>query len=229
MIYQNHLKRILDIMLSGFGLVVLSPVFVIVAIFVRLLLGAPVVFRQKRPGLNENIYTMFKFRTMTNERDDEGNLLPDSERLTAFGKWLRSTSLDELPELFNIIKGDMSIVGPRPQLVRDMVFMTDQQRRRHTVLPGLTGWAQVNGRNSVNWEEKLKLDLEYIDNITLLRDIKIILMTVVKVFRKEDISASGMDTAEDYGDYLVRIGQVSHDEYREKQKQSCSLIERASR
>src|SRR5690554_2980702 len=150
-IYQRYLKRPMDFILSLIALIVLSPVLLVTALLVKIKLGSPVIFKQQRPGLNEKIFTMYKFRTMTDERDENGELLPDSVRLTRFGKFLRSTSLDELPELFNILKGDMSIVGPRPQLVRDMVFMTSEQRKRHDVLPGLTGWAQVNGRNNITW------------------------------------------------------------------------------
>ena len=156
---------------------------------------------------------MYKFRTMTDERDKEGNLLPDDVRLTSFGKKLRSTSLDELPELFNILKGDMSIVGPRPQLVKDMIFMTEEQRKRHTVRQGLTGWAQVNGRNAISWEDKINYDLQYIQDITFINDLKIIFQTLVKVFKKEDISTEGMETAEDLGDYLLRTHQISQQEY----------------
>ena len=201
-IYRRFLKRPMDFILSLMAIIVLSPVLIIVAILVRLKLGSPVLFKQKRPGLNEKIFTMYKFRTMTDEKDENGELLPDSVRLTKFGRMLRSTSLDELPELFNILKGDMSIVGPRPQLIRDMVFMTGEQRQRHSVHPGLTGWAQVNGRNNVTWEEKLSLDLEYIVDISFVRDWKIIFMTVAKVFKKDDIATEGLDTAEDFGDYL---------------------------
>jgi undecaprenyl phosphate N,N'-diacetylbacillosamine 1-phosphate transferase len=154
-----------------------------------------------------------KLITMTDERDENGELLPDEIRLIRFGKLLRSTSLDELPELFNIIKGDMSVVGPRPQLVRDMVFMTPEQRQRHSVLPGLSGWAQINGRNNITWEEKLALDLEYIENITFFSDMKIVLMTFVKVFKSDGISTDGMDTAEDLGDYLLRERKISENEY----------------
>jgi|LSQX01.2.fsa_nt_gb lipopolysaccharide/colanic/teichoic acid biosynthesis glycosyltransferase len=212
-LYNKYFKRLLDIIFSLVAIIVLSPVFLIVALLVKINLGSPVIFKQKRPGLNEKIFTMYKFRTMTDERDEKGELLPDSDRLTKFGKFLRATSLDELPELFNILKGDMSIVGPRPQLIKDMVFMTDEQRRRHTVLPGLTGWAQINGRNDITWEEKLELDLEYVDNISFSKDCKIIFKTVIKVFKREGISAKGMDTAEDYGDYLLRIKKIGEDEY----------------
>ena len=223
-IYRRFLKRPMDFILSLMAIIVLSPVLIIVAILVRLKLGSPVLFKQKRPGLNEKIFTMYKFRTMTDEKDENGELLPDSVRLTKFGRMLRSTSLDELPELFNILKGDMSIVGPRPQLVRDMVFMSEEQRQRHSVHPGLTGWAQVNGRNNVTWEEKLSLDLEYIVDISFVRDWKIIFMTVAKVFKKDDIATEGMDTAEDLGDYLLRVGKVNKFEYEENQELSRELL-----
>lgn len=161
---------------------------------------------------------------MTDEQDVEGNLLPDEKRLTAFGKKLRSTSIDELPELFNILKGDMSIVGPRPQLVQDMIFMKEKHRKRHTIRPGLSGWAQVNGRNAIDWEKKLDLDIEYLKNITFKNDIKIIFITIFKVFQKEGITMECMDTAEDYGDYLLRIGKITKEEYDKKQKESSQYI-----
>lgn len=156
--------------MSLIAIIILSPVLLLIAALVKIKLGSPVIFKQKRPGLNEKIFTLYKFRTMTDARDENGMLLPDNVRLTRFGRMLRSTSLDELPELFNILKGDMSFVGPRPQLVKDLVFMTPQQRKRHSVLPGLTGWAQINGRNGITWEEKLELDLEYIKNISFFKD-----------------------------------------------------------
>ncbi|MFC4620462.1 sugar transferase [Camelliibacillus cellulosilyticus] len=212
-LYRRFIKRPMDFTLALISIIVLSPVFLIVAILIRVNLGHPVIFKQKRPGLNEKIFTMYKFRTMTEERDENGKLLPDSVRLTKFGKLLRSTSLDELPELFNILKGDMSIVGPRPQLVKDIVFMTPKQRQRHSVLPGLTGLAQINGRNCVTWEEKLLFDMEYLNHITLIGDLKIILMTIVKVFKKDGINSEGMETAEDLGDYLLRKKKISEDEY----------------
>lgn len=171
--YAKYIKRILDFILSLIALIVLSPVLLVVAILVRIKLGSPIIFKQQRPGKDEKIFTLYKFRTMTDKKDENGNLLPDSERLTKFGKVLRSTSLDELPELVNILKGDMSIVGPRPLLIRDMLFMTDEQRKRHTVRQGLTGLAQINGRNNINWEEKLEYDLQYIKNITFVGDVKI--------------------------------------------------------
>lgn len=214
-IYRRFLKRPMDFILSLMAIIVLSPVLIILAILVRTKLGSPILFKQERPGLNEKIFTMYKFRTMSDERDQNGELLPDNIRLTRFGKILRTTSLDELPELLNILKGDMSIVGPRPQLTRDMVFMTSEQRQRHSVLPGLTGWAQVNGRNNVTWEMKLDLDLDYIKKVTLLKDWKIIFLTIVKVFKRDDISTDGMETAEDLGDYLLRIGKVDRENYKE--------------
>ena len=222
-LYIRLFKRLMDFILSLIAIIVLSPVLLVVAILVRTKLGSPVIFKQKRPGLNEKIFILYKFRTMTDERDKFGELLLDSVRLTKFGKFLRSTSLDELPELFNILKGDMSIVGPRPQLVVDMVFMTPEQRQRHWVLPGLTRWAQINGRNGVTWEEKLGLDLEYIDDITFIGDWKIIYMTVAKVFKRYGISAEGMDTAEDLGDYLLRTGHISKEKYKECLQESREL------
>lgn len=214
--YRKYIKRILDFTLSLIALIVLSPILLITAILVRIKLGSPVIFKQQRPGKNEKIFTLYKFRTMTDKKDEEGNLLPDSERLTKFGKLLRSTSLDELPELINILKGDMAIVGPRPQLIRDMVFMTDVQRKRHTVRQGLTGLAQVNGRNNVTWEEKINYDLQYIEKITFLEDVKIILKTVGKVFARKDIETEGMETAEDLCDYLLRTEKITEKEYEEK-------------
>ncbi|OFD36889.1 sugar transferase [Bacillus mycoides] len=219
-IYGRFIKRPMDFILSLIAIILLSPVILIVSILVKTKLGSPVLFKQKRPGLDEKVFMMYKFRTMTDERDENGELLPDDIRLTKFGKFLRSTSLDELPELFNILKGDMSIVGPRPQLVRDMVFMTREQRKRHNVLPGLTGWAQVNGRNCVTWEEKLNFDLQYIDDISFLGDWKIIFITISKVFKRDGISTEGMETAEDLGDYLLRIGQVDKETYIRRMEES---------
>ena len=217
--YERFVKRPLDCVLAFMALILLSPVLGIVALLIKRKLGPPVLFTQMRPGLidpktgRERIFKIYKFRTMTDERDQEGNLLPDEMRLTAFGKLLRSTSLDELPELWNIIKGDMAVIGPRPQLVRDMVFMSDEQRQRHTVRPGLSGLAQIRGRNAISWEEKLSSDLEYIKKITFLTDIKIILKTVWKVLKREGISEDGMDTAVDYGDYLLESGKIDQRSY----------------
>ena len=223
-VYARYIKRILDVLLSGCALVVLTPVLLIVAVLVRTKLGSPIIFCQERPGKDEKIFKMYKFRSMTDARGENGELLPDEVRLTKFGRALRSTSLDELPELWNIFKGDMSIVGPRPQLVRDMVFMTPEQRLRRTVMPGLTGLAQVSGRNAISWEDKLATDLRYIRRITFLGDVKIVLLTVKKVFCREDISAEGMDTAEDLGDYLLRTAQVSEEAYQELQAESKALL-----
>jgi lipopolysaccharide/colanic/teichoic acid biosynthesis glycosyltransferase len=225
-IYSRFFKRPMDFILSLCAIIVLAPVLLVIAILVRIKLGSPVLFKQKRPGLNEKIFTLYKFRTMTDERNENGELLPDEIRLTRFGKFLRSTSLDELPELFNIIKGDMSIVGPRPQLVRDMVFMTPEQRQRHSVLPGLSGLAQVNGRNCVAWEDKFKYDLQYIENITFIGDWKIILRTIMNVFKRDGINADGMATAEDFGDYLLRVGIINENTYSVGLEKSKQLIMR---
>lgn len=197
-IYKRFIKRPMDFILSLIAIIVLSPVFLIVALLVRIKLGSPVIFKQQRPGLNEKIFTMYKFRTMTDERDENGELLPDSVRLTKFGKFLRSTSLDELPELFNILKGDMSIVGPRPLLVQYLPLYNDHQKRRHEVRPGLTGLAQVNGRNAISWEEKFDLDVRYVDHVSFIGDWKIILLTVKKVFVREGINSETAATMEPF-------------------------------
>lgn len=194
--YKKYLKRLMDFSLSFIALILLSPIFLMVALLVRLKLGSPIIFSQARPGKNEEIFRMYKFRTMTDERDAQGELLPDSVRLTKFGRILRSTSLDELPELWNIIKGDMSIVGPRPLLVQYLELYNPTQKRRHEVRPGLTGLAQISGRNAISWEEKFALDVEYIDEITFLNDCKIILITIKKVFVKEGISSDTSQTME---------------------------------
>jgi lipopolysaccharide/colanic/teichoic acid biosynthesis glycosyltransferase len=211
--YQKYFKRLFDFVCSFLALIVLSPVLLVIAVLVRIKLGTPVIFKQKRPGLHEKIFILYKFRTMSDQKDEQGNLLPDEVRLTKFGKMLRLTSLDELPELWNILKGDMSIVGPRPQLIKDMVFMTDEQRKRHSVLPGLTGLAQVNGRNAIGWEARLQYDLNYIKKITFFKDISLILKTVVKTVRKEGISQEGMDTSLDLGDYLVSKNLITKSMY----------------
>ncbi len=213
LIYQKYIKRILDIIFSFIAILVLSPIMITIAILVRTNLGTPIIFKQKRPGKNENIFEMYKFRSMTNEKDSNGNLLPDELRLSHFGKKLRETSLDELPELFNILKGDMSIVGPRPQLIKDMVFMTPHQRKRHTVLPGLTGLAQINGRNNIAWDEKIKWDLQYIQNISFHLDLAIIVITIYKVLKRKDIATNGLETSEDLGDYLLRTGKIDITQY----------------
>lgn len=197
-IYRRFLKRPMDFILSLVAIVVLSPVLIIVGVLVRFKLGSPVLFKQKRPGLNEKIFTMYKFRTMTDEKDENGELLPDSVRLTKFGRMLRSTSLDELPELLNILKGDMSIVGPRPLLIQYLGLYNDHQKRRHEVRPGLSGHAQVNGRNAISWEDKFNLDVEYVDNVGFIGDWKIIFLTIKKVFVKEGISSDTSVTMEPF-------------------------------
>ena len=191
---NDYLKRFLDIIFSFILLVLLMPVYLLVYVFVRIKLGAPAIFKQKRPGKNAKIFTMYKFRTMTDEKDEKGHLLPDEKRLTKFGQFLRKTSLDELPELYNILKGDMSFVGPRPLLVKYLKRYNKEQMRRHKVPPGLTGWAQVNGRNAISWEEKFKLDVWYVDHRNLWLDIKIVLKTVIQVFRREGINQEGQAT-----------------------------------
>lgn len=213
--YERFFKRIVDIICAALAIVVFSWLYIIVAVLVRIKLGGPVIFKQKRPGKDEKIFTLYKFRTMTDERGEDGELLSDDIRLTKFGKFLRSTSLDELPEAFNILFGDMSVIGPRPQLIRDMVFMTKEQRRRHSVRPGLSGLAQIKGRNGITWEEKLDYDLQYIDDgITFIGDAKIVFMTVWTAFVKKDgISQAGMDTAEDLGDYLLHSRKITQADY----------------
>lgn len=224
--YSRYFKRLFDVLCAATAIIVFSWLYILIAILVRIRLGNPVLFTQKRPGKNEKLFTLLKFRTMTDERDENGELLPDDVRLTKFGKWLRSTSLDEIPEALNILKGDMSVIGPRPQLVKDMVFMTDEQRRRHTVRPGLSGLAQINGRNAAGWDKKLWCDLEYINRgITFKGDIKIIFLTVMKVFvKREGINEQGMETATDYGDYLLSIGRAGIVEYEEKQREARKLL-----
>lgn len=185
--YQKYIKRLIDIVLSLFAIIILSPLLLILYFLVKIKLGSPVIFTQKRPGKNENIFKLYKFRSMTDKKDENGNLLPDDQRLTSFGRKLRSTSLDELPELFNILKGHMSIVGPRPLLVEYLPFYKEEERKRHDVTPGLTGWAQINGRNASSWEEKFEKDIYYVNNLSFLFDLKIVVMTFFKVFKKSDI------------------------------------------
>lgn len=222
--YAKYFKRLLDFVLSLLALIILSPIILILMILGAIFMGGNPFFTQPRPGKDEKIFNLIKFRTMDNRRDKDGNLLPDDVRLNKYGRFLRSTSLDELPELVNIILGDMSIIGPRPQLVRDMVFMTDEQRRRHSVRQGLTGLAQCSGRNAMTWEQKFEYDLQYIDNITFINDMKIIIKTVLAVFKREGISEEGMATAIDLGDYLLGEKQISQQEYDNKQKEAKMLI-----
>ena len=195
-IYRRFFKRPMDFILSLIAIIVLSPVFIIVAVLVRTKLGSPILFKQERPGLNEKIFSMYKFRSMTDERDLNGNLLPDHIRLTKFGKFLRSTSLDELPGLLNILKGDMSIIGPRPLLVQYLPLYNEYQKHRHDVRPGLSGLAQVSGRNAISWEDKFKLDVKYVNQISFIGDWKIIFLTLKKVFVREGISSDTAVTME---------------------------------
>jgi lipopolysaccharide/colanic/teichoic acid biosynthesis glycosyltransferase len=229
--YAKYFKRILDFTLSLVALIVLSPLLLILMVAGAIAMGGNPFFTQLRPGKidrktgKEKIFKLVKFRTMSNKRDKDGNLLPDEMRLNKYGRVLRSTSLDELPELTNILIGDMSIVGPRPQLVRDMTFMNDTQRKRHTVRPGLTGLAQVNGRNNITWEEKFAYDLQYIDNgITFVNDVKIILQTVGKVLKRSDTVREGTVSDVDFGDWLMEQGKVDQATYDEKQNEAKELL-----
>lgn len=228
--YAKFLKRLIDFTLSLVALIVLFPLLLVLAVVGTVAMHGNPFFMQLRPGKKdrtgkERIFSLVKFRTMSNKKDKDGNLLPDELRLNSYGRFLRSTSLDELPELWNILKGDMSIVGPRPQLVRDMVFMTEEQRKRHDVRPGLTGLAQVNGRNNITWEQKFAYDLEYINNgITFVGDIKIILQTVGKVLKRSDTVREGTVSDMDFGDWLMVEGKVSQDEYDGKQEEAKELL-----
>ena len=228
--YAKYVKRPLDFLLSLTALITLSPLLLILTIVGAIAMKGNPFFVQKRPGRiskktgQEKIFSLIKFRTMSNAKDKDGNLLPDKDRLNRYGRFLRSTSLDELPELVNIVKGDMAIVGPRPQLVRDMVFMTPEQRKRHTVRQGLTGLAQVSGRNNMSWEKKFEYDLEYINRITFIGDFKIVLKTVGKVFKRDGITEEGMATAEDLGEYLLRVGNVAQNQFEQKQNEAKQLL-----
>jgi lipopolysaccharide/colanic/teichoic acid biosynthesis glycosyltransferase len=197
-LYEKFLKRPMDFFASLLGLIILSPLLLLLSILVRIKLGSPVIFKQQRPGLNQKIFYLYKFRTMTNHHDSNGNLLPDDQRLTKFGKFLRSTSLDELPGLINILKGDISIVGPRPLLVKYLPLYNENQKRRHEVRPGLTGLAQINGRNAINWNEKFTYDVNYVDNISMIGDFVIILKTIKKVLFREGISSETSSTMEEF-------------------------------
>lgn len=222
----------MDFTLSLIAIAVLSPILLVLVIIGAIAMKGNPFFTQLRPGLvsrktgEERIFKLIKFRTMSNAKDKNGNLLPDDVRLNRYGRILRSTSLDELPELFNILVGDMAIVGPRPQLVRDMVFMTETERVRHTVRPGLTGLAQCNGRNNMTWEKKFEYDLEYIKKITFLGDVKIMFKTVGKVFVRDGINEEGMATSMDLGDYLLQKGAVDKATYDEKQAEAKELLKR---
>ncbi len=209
--YRHYIKRLLDIILSGLALIVLSPVLLIVAILVRIKHGSPVIYSQERPGKDEKVFKLFKFRSMSNAKDENGKLLPDTQRLTKFGRILRATSLDELPELVNILKGDMSIVGPRPLAVVYLPYYTNRERHRHDVRPGLTGLAQVSGRNSISWDSKFKYDVEYIKNLSFINDVKIVLLTVKKVFIREGIGQGEQHPGNLYdvrADWLDENGKI---------------------
>ncbi len=228
--YARFFKRMMDFFLSVAALIVLFPVLFIFVLAGAIVMKGNPFFTQPRPGKKdkcgqERIFYLIKLRTMSNARDLNGDLLPDDQRLGRYGTWLRSTSLDELPSLINIILGHISIVGPRPQLVRDMTFMTKEQRRRHDVRPGLTGLAQINGRNNITWEQKFEYDLQYIDNgITFVGDIKIILQTVGKVLKRSDIAREGTVSDMDFGDWLMQEGKVTRDEYEQKQVEAKELL-----
>jgi len=196
--YHRWGKRLFDLVMTLLAFVVLSPVLLMVALLVRVKVGAPILFRQERPGLRGQPFTIYKFRTMTNARDAEGHVLPDAERLTKFGRFLRSTSVDELPELINVFKGEMSLVGPRPLLMQYLDRYTSEQARRHEVRPGITGWAQINGRNAITWEQKFELDVWYVDHASLVLDVKIIVLTIWKILKREGISQPGQATMQEF-------------------------------
>ena len=227
--YEKYIKRLLDIICSLLFIIVFCWLYAIIAVIVRVKMGSPVLFKQPRPGIikngKETIFDMYKFRSMTDKRDENGELLPDDQRLPKFGTMLRSTSLDELPEIFCILKGDMSVIVPRPQLVSDMVFMNETQRMRHTAKPGLTGLAQVKGRNAVTWEEKLNWDLKYIEKVSFFGDVKILFETVAVVFKRSGITDGENATALDYGDALLKAGKVSKPQYDALQAHARNLIE----
>lgn len=226
--YARFFKRIIDFVLALCALLLLSPLLLVLTVVGAIIMRGNPFFLQPRPGKGERIFHIVKFRTMTNRRDKQGRLLPDEKRLTKYGAFLRGTSLDELPELLNILKGDMAIVGPRPLLVRDMVFMTGEERRRHTVRAGLTGLAQCNGRNHMSWEKRFAYDLAYIGRITFWGDLKIVLKTAVSVLRHEGIAEEGKATAEDLGDYLLESGKINKETYDLRQKEANAIIEKGN-
>ena len=205
--YRKFFKRFLDIIISSIFILCFWWLYIIISILVKIKLGSPIIFKQDRPGLNEKIFKMYKFRTMTNKKDSWGNLLPDIERLTPFGKFLRTTSLDEIPELWNVLKGEMSLVGPRPLLIEYLDYYTIEENKRHSVKPGITGWAQINGRNSLLWEEKFKYDIEYVDKLNFFFDLKIMFLTIKKVIKKENIS-----------DFKRENKEIDFDKYRKMEK-----------
>ena len=231
--YEKYIKRFLDIICAFLAIVFFSWLYLAIAVIVRIKMGKPVIFKQPRPGMidpktgKERIFDMYKFRTMTDERDENGNLLPDEIRLNKFGRALRATSLDELPEAFNILLGSMSLIGPRPQLVRDLTFMSDRQRMRHTAKPGLSGLAQVMGRNAITWEEKFEWDLKYIAHISFLEDAKIVWLTFKKVFMRHNITESDeeIDVTLDFGDALLKQGSITQEEYELKQAKAKEILD----
>lgn len=226
--YRKYFKRILDIVCSLGFILCFWWLYLLVALLIKHHLGSPVIFKQQRPGLNGKIFTMYKFRSMTDAKDKDGKLLSDAERLPKFGKILRATSLDEIPEFINVLKGDMSLIGPRPQLVRDMVFMSNEQLKRHNVRPGITGLAQVSGRNAISWEDKLNYDLVYIQKISFFNDIKIAIETIKKaLIMQEGITEEGMATAEDFGDYLLHTDKITKEKYEELQNKALKIMSRS--
>lgn len=216
----------IDFIISLIAIILLTPLLIFFVILGAFLMKGNPFFTQQRPGKNEKIFKLIKFRTMSNAKDKNGNLLPDEQRLNAYGKFLRSTSIDELPELLNILIGDMAFIGPRPQLVRDIVFMTDEQRMRHSVRPGLSGLAQVNGRNAISWEKKLSLDLLYISRISFLGDLVLIFQTIGRVLKQSGINREGTESDLDFGDYLLKTGKINCEEYRIKQFEAEKLLRR---
>lgn len=223
--YYPFFKRVCDIVCGLAVFIFLWPIYIVLAILVRTKLGKPILFRQVRPGKDGKLFTLYKFRSMTDEMDEKGNLLPDEVRLTKFGKWLRKSSLDEVPEAINILKGNMSVVGPRPFLVKDYVFFDKKTMKRQSVKPGLTGLAQVNGRNGISWENKFEFDLEYCKKVSFWNDIVLVFKTIFKAFaKKENINREGFATDEDYGDYLLRTNQITNDYYKDKIDLSKEMI-----
>ena len=211
--YKKYFKRLLDFLISFLVILVISPVFIVLTILGAIIMKGNPFFVQDRPGKNNKVFHMIKFRTMTCEKDYDGKLLPDEQRLTKYGSFLRKTSIDELPELFNVFLGQMSLVGPRPLLIKDLAFMSEEVKHRHDLRGGITGLAQVNGRNNISWENKFRYDLEYVENISLFLDIKILFLTVYKVLKRDDVNRDGTSSDIDYGDWLLQEGKISQEEY----------------
>ena len=224
--YRHFFKRALDILFAILALLFLCLIYLILIILVRIKLGGPVLFKQVRPGKNGKLFKLYKFRSMSNKTDENGNLLPDEERLTNFGKKLRASSLDELPEIINILKGNMSFIGPRPQLVKDYVFFDEEVMKRQSVRPGLSGLAQVNGRNNISWEKKFEYDLQYVKKVTFLKDLAIFFKTIGKVFKRSDIDKDGFATDEDFGDYLLRTNKIKADYYNQRVLYAKELVDK---